>query len=90
MISINNINGKSNSKENMVIYGLSTDEKPIGIVKGYTIGNSSIFVEMDTNKQFFYDEENSRWIEKLIHVVGSGGEIESITSEELAAMWGDD
>jgi len=42
-----------------MLNGLSTDEKPIGP----TIGNGSLFLEMDTGKVFVFDAENSAWIE---------------------------
>lgn len=42
--------------------GLSTDEKPTTYGK-LEIGNGSSFIEMDTSKIFFYDEENHTWRE---------------------------
>ena len=40
--------------------GLSTDEKPteMGTTK---IDNGSVFVEIDTQKLFFFDLENEEW-----------------------------
>lgn len=38
-------------------FGLSTDIKP---VENY-IGNGSIFIEVDTNNIFMFDEENKIW-----------------------------
>lgn len=38
--------------------GLSTDEKPTE-----NIGNGTMFIEMDTKKIYFYDEENETWRE---------------------------
>ena len=43
---------------NITYYGLSTDEKPIAGVK-----NGSAFIEMDTSKVYFFDEQNSQWHE---------------------------
>ena len=40
-----------------VYYGLSTDTKPTGI----TGGNGSKFVEIDTHKESYYDEEGDQW-----------------------------
>lgn len=37
--------------------GLSTDTKPTDT------GNGSQFIEMDTGKIFFFDEENNEWLE---------------------------
>lgn len=41
--------------------GLSTDEKP---TEG--ISNGSSFIEMDTGKTYFFDEESSSWIEWVV------------------------
>lgn len=43
---------------NQTYYGLSTDTKPTT-----GIGNGSVFIEMDTGKAFFFDAENSLWLE---------------------------
>ena len=45
-------------KTSLTITGLSTDTKP-------TVGvqNGSAFIEMDTSKLYFYDEENQTWEE---------------------------
>ena len=42
--------------------GLSTDTKPTSI-DGNEIGNGSVFVEIDTQKIFFYDYESKTWKE---------------------------
>lgn len=42
--------------------GLSTDTKPTTI-DGNEIGNGSIFIEIDTQKIFFYDYESKTWKE---------------------------
>lgn len=41
------------------IFGKSTDRKP----KNKHIGNGSQFIEQDTGKIFFYDEEHKEWLE---------------------------
>lgn len=38
------------------VYGLSTDEKPTEAVNG------SCFLEMDTSKIYFFDEEHGEWL----------------------------
>lgn len=38
--------------------GLSTDTKPVNS----HIGNGSTFLEIDTLKVFFFDEENQEWV----------------------------
>ena len=42
--------------------GLSTDTKPNKIGDN-NIGNGSIFIEIDTGKIYFYDGENTQWLE---------------------------
>lgn len=42
---------------NQTFYGLSTDSKPT------SGGNGSCFIEIDTGKAFFFDAENSLWLE---------------------------
>lgn len=66
MISIyNKINSKSTESgdelSSFELRGLSTDEKPTEI-SGKKVDNGSIFIEMDTQKIFFYDLENEEWI----------------------------
>lgn len=65
MISIyNKINSKSTKEGDELsvfeLRGLSTDEKPIEM-NGNKVDNGSVFVEMDTQKLFFYDLENEEW-----------------------------
>lgn len=40
------------------LVGLSTDTKPTE-----NVGNGTIFIEMNTKKIYFYDEENQTWRE---------------------------
>lgn len=42
--------------------GLAADTKPTVTFEGLKILNGSSFMEMDTKKLFFYDEENSQWV----------------------------
>ena len=37
------------------LYGLSTDSKPT------SVGNGSVFIEVDTGNAFFFDAENATW-----------------------------
>ena len=46
-----------NSASNIVVAGLSTDDKPTGVY----VGNGSMFIEMDTGKVYFYDAANTQW-----------------------------
>lgn len=43
------------------VYGLSSDEKPQEVA-GIPVSNASVFYEMDTQKVFAFDEENSQWL----------------------------
>ena len=38
------------------LYGLSTDTKPANV------SNATMFVEIDTGKIFFFDEEAKKWL----------------------------
>ena len=46
-------------KQYIEVSGKSTDEKPLGYATG------SIFVEVDTGKVFFFDEDNGDWVEQF-------------------------
>lgn len=64
MVSIYNIKKsdiKGDGKFLAELRGLSTDEKPTTI-NGGKILNGSSFIEMDTQDIYFYDEENSEWV----------------------------
>ena len=52
----------NNQKYEVELRGLSTDEKPTTI-KGATIENGSVFIEIDTGKLFFYDLQHELWLE---------------------------
>jgi len=58
MVTIN-MSGEYNvtGTNNVVIYGLSTDTKPVG----GAITNGSAFIEMDTSTMYFYDEASQTW-----------------------------
>lgn len=62
MVSIIKTDIVKNKEEGKLVVGqyvgLSTDNKPTE-----DIGNGSIFIEIDTKKIYFYDEENSTWRE---------------------------
>ena len=49
-------------KAELSLRGLSSDEKPTGTFRGYTIGNGSSFFEIDTQSIKFYNETASTWI----------------------------
>lgn len=43
--------------------GLSSDIKPTDFVGDTRVVNGSVFIEMDTGKGFFFDEQNKKWEE---------------------------
>lgn len=42
--------------------GLSTDEMPVGNYGGANIANGSIYLAIDTQELYFYDEGTSTWL----------------------------
>lgn len=64
MITIYDVNKKiqGNSKNESIVElrGLSTDTKPTTIGED-KIGNGSVFIEIDTQKMYFFDAENQEW-----------------------------
>lgn len=65
---------KSNIKEGKFLCefrGLSTDNKPSSINNG-DILNGSTFIEMDTQEIYFYDEENSEWVNPNVEAQSEG------------------
>lgn len=42
--------------------GLSTDTKPTTI-NGEEVGNGSVYIEIDTQKVYFYDADSQTWKE---------------------------
>ena len=66
MVSIFKTDNIKNTEEGRIIYGelrgLSTDTKPTKIGED-TIGNGSVFVEIDTQKLSFFDGNAKTWKE---------------------------
>lgn len=56
------IEGSIHKSINNMLYGLSTDEKPIKTFQGQDIPNGAKFFEMDTKTVFFYDKEADKWV----------------------------
>ena len=66
MISIyqknNSITRRGIETKEMEFRGLSTDTKPTEL-DGETVTNGSVFIEIDTQKLFFFDESSQTWKE---------------------------
>lgn len=50
--------GASIAAASATYFGLAEDDQPTD-----GVGNGSCFIEMDTGKIYFFDEENATWIE---------------------------
>lgn len=63
MISIYKQKDNDNDeKMELELRGLSTDTKP-KVIKGATVDNGSVFIEIDTGKVFLYDLDSETWKE---------------------------
>lgn len=66
MVSVFKTDNVKNTDDGKIIYGelrgLSTEDKPTTIGEA-KVGNGSVFVEIDTQKLSFYDEESETWME---------------------------
>lgn len=66
MISIyqknNSITRRGIETKEIEFRGLSTDTKPTEL-NGNTVANGSVFIEIDTQKLFFFDEASQAWKE---------------------------
>lgn len=64
MVTIFKTNIIKNEEDGQKIYaelrGMSTDTKPITI-GDKEIGNGSVFIEIDTQSMFFFDEDSQTW-----------------------------
>lgn len=53
-----------NKIRNAEFHGLSTDDKPTEYLSGNPIDNGSKFYEIDTGKEFRFDETTLSWLEQ--------------------------
>lgn len=59
---VDNVYKKPSEDEIFVeLRGVSTDEKPTEVANK-KVGNGSAFIEIDTQKIYFYDGESEEWI----------------------------
>ncbi len=61
MITVENQTNR-NGKIEFELRGLSTDAKPTPKFGGVDIANGSIFLELDTQNLYFYDEASNTWL----------------------------
>lgn len=64
MVTLYKNDNVRNTTEGQTTYcelrGLSTDTKPTEI-NGYTIGNGSVFIEIDTQDVYIFNETTQEW-----------------------------
>ena len=58
------VDGVRKSRELFTLAGLSTDTKPVTEYKGILIRNGSVYDEIDTGKEYLYDEAGGEWHEQ--------------------------
>lgn len=61
MVTLNGIREVGANRNELRLFGLSTDEKPLVQFEGMRLTNGSYFYEMDTTNVSLYDEENDKW-----------------------------
>lgn len=66
--------------------GLSTDTKPTVISDSKGMPNGSRFIEMDTGKKYFWNVDNTKWVEKPASSEGGGDS--SDDSVFIIKVWG--
>ena len=78
----------------VLLRGLSTDEKPIGVITfstgQITLANGSEYECVDTGERYLYDAENEQWYQMAVLGVSSiNGSKGTVTSELTATGDGD-
>ena len=58
------VDGVTKSREVLCLVGLSSDTKPATSYKGILICNGSVYDEIDTGKEYLYDEAGGEWHEQ--------------------------
>ncbi len=58
------VDGATKSREVFCLVGLSSDTKPTTSYKGILICNGSVYDEIDTGKEYLYDEAGGEWHEQ--------------------------
>lgn len=61
MVSIESNDNRYN-RNNNILYGLSTDNKPTDSFEGIPLKNGMKFIEMDTKNTLYYDESTGSWV----------------------------
>lgn len=65
MITGKHVYGDMSRGELKILYGLSSDEKPIDLwMKNRPVGNGSIFHEIDTGDEYMYDADGKQWVKQ--------------------------
>lgn len=84
MVTLTKIGNEYNALV-LEISGLSTDKKPVAIINGRVIINSSTFKEIDTGDKYLYNQESGVWI-KDISTASSVSNQEVLTDEEYELL----
>lgn len=58
------VDGVTKSREVLCLVGLSSDTKPATSYRGILICNGSVYDEIDTGKEYLYDEAGGEWHEQ--------------------------
>ena len=65
MVTVNNKTANNTGTAAFELLGLSTDTKPTGKFSGYTVGENSVFLELDTGVLHYFS--NGTWT-----IIGEG------------------
>ncbi len=54
MVTVNNKTANNTGTAAFELLGLSTDTKPTGKFSGYTVGENSVYLELDTGDLYYF------------------------------------
>ena len=54
MVTVNGKTANNTGTAAFELLGLSTDTKPVGKFSGYTVGENSVFLELDTGTLYYF------------------------------------
>lgn len=77
MVTVNKKIAANTGTATFELLGLSTDTKPVGKFSGYTVGENSVFLELDTGTLYYFT--GGAWTE--LGESGSGGDTYETVAE---------